>query len=596
LSVVGTAAVTVLLSATLTGASPVVGTETTSIDHITIATTDSPIKAGKTATYTAEAWAGTTDQGPVTGSTNFTITMVKRSPGGSGTGTWSCTLNACMSQVAGDYLVTGTKDTLTAGTLTATANLHVDPAAFHQIKISPADATIKAGHMQKYTAGAYDQYGNDRGDDVTASTTFTITRITGAGGDGSCTNKKCGSDYVGDYKVTGTRPGSGGATPAGGANPNAVPASTNSTTLTVEPAALSYIVISPNPATIKAGKEKAYHAEGFDKYKNSRGNVTGSTVFTITGMGGAGSCDVNKCKSELAGSYQVTGTKTRTTDDGGDGEDVAADAVTTFTDTATLNVEAAAFDHLAIDPTESKIVAGNAQAYVTKAYDQYNNPLGDVTGSTAFSIDGSGSGCTTNACGSNVVGKYTVTATHNESTVTAILHVTAGAITRIVISPDPKTIPAGTTQAFTAEGFDAHGNSLGDVTASTIFSIDGVGSCSGAICGSPAGGAFTVTATLHVGDSTVTDTAALTVTPLATDAPPSPAPSVSAAPSTPAPTEVVEGATFSPVQVATPPVTSTGGDTPLGGGSGPMLIILISLLCGGLGLLAVRTQKRQTRS
>ena len=40
-----------------------------------------------------------------------------------------------------------------------------------------------------------------------------------------------------------------------------------------------------------------------------------------------------------------------------------------------------------------------------------------------------------------------------------------------MLSPASATIAAGGSQAYTAEGFDALDNSLGDVTASTTFSI-----------------------------------------------------------------------------------------------------------------------------
>ena len=40
-----------------------------------------------------------------------------------------------------------------------------------------------------------------------------------------------------------------------------------------------------------------------------------------------------------------------------------------------------------------------------------------------------------------------------------------------MISPASATITAGGSQAYTAKGFDAANNSLGDVTASTTFTI-----------------------------------------------------------------------------------------------------------------------------
>jgi Carbohydrate binding domain len=62
-----------------------------------------------------------------------------------------------------------------------------------------------------------------------------------------------------------------------------------------------------------------------------------------------------------------------------------------------------------------------------------------------------------------------------------------------VISPASATISAGGSQAYTAQGFDASNNSLGDVTAFTTFSIAPEGTCSGSSCTANAGGPHTVT-------------------------------------------------------------------------------------------------------
>ena len=78
--------------------------------------------------------------------------------------------------------------------------------------------------------------------------------------------------------------------------------------------------------------------------------------------------------------------------------------------------------------------------------------------------------CLLKSCGSNTVGTYTVTGTDGLLTDTATLHVIAGPLASIVVSPDPATITAGDSQAYTAEGFDAR-QQLGDVTGATSFSI-----------------------------------------------------------------------------------------------------------------------------
>jgi hypothetical protein len=52
----------------------------------------------------------------------------------------------------------------------------------------------------------------------------------------------------------------------------------------------------------------------------------------------------------------------------------------------------------------------------------------------------------------------------------------------LVLSPAGATTTTGLGQAYTAEGFDASSNDLGDVTSDTIFDINPDGSCTGATC------------------------------------------------------------------------------------------------------------------
>ena len=85
-----------------------------------------------------------------------------------------------------------------------------------------------------------------------------------------------------------------------------------------------------------------------------------------------------------------------------------------------------------------------------------------------------------------------------------------GTADHIVISPDGASITAGTTQAYTAEAFDAANNSLGNVTSTTTFTITtgAGGSWSTNTYTSATSGTWTVTGTY----SGKTDTATLTVT------------------------------------------------------------------------------------
>ena len=131
-----------------------------------------------------------------------------------------------------------------------------------------------------------------------------------------------------------------------------------------------------------------------------------------------------------------------------------------------------------------------------------------MTSSTTFTIAPDGS-CAAASCTASLAGSHTVEGSSGGATGSASLQVTAsGVIARIVISPSSATITAGKSQTYTAQGYDASNNPIGDVTSSTTFAIGPDGSCSGNLCTATSAGAHTVTG--NAGGAT--DTAALTVT------------------------------------------------------------------------------------
>jgi hypothetical protein len=97
--------------------------------------------------------------------------------------------------------------------------------------------------------------------------------------------------------------------------------------------------------------------------------------------------------------------------------------------------------------------------------------------------------------------------------------VNPGPLDHITISPASATIGAGAGQPYTAQGFDVHGNGLGDVTDSTTFSITPDGSCNNTVnprtCSATIPGPHTVTGT----DSGKTATASLSVKGIAITSP-----------------------------------------------------------------------------
>src|ERR1019366_5002294 len=149
-------------------------------------------------------------------------------------------------------------------------------------------------------------------------------------------------------------------------------------------------------------------------------------------------------------------------------------------------------DHLGLAPVSATVSAGTSQAYTATGYDSQDNSLGDVTGATTFSIRAGGT-CTGARCTASVPGDYTVTGTDGSASGTASLHVTLGGLDHLGLAPVSATVSPGTSQAYTATGYDSQDNSLGDVTgASCTASVPGDYTVTGT------DGSASGTATLHV--------------------------------------------------------------------------------------------------
>ncbi len=146
-------------------------------------------------------------------------------------------------------------------------------------------------------------------------------------------------------------------------------------------------------------------------------------------------------------------------------------------------------DHIVISPRAASIEVGGSQAYTAEAFDTDGGSMGDVTEETSFSIGPDGS-CTGATCSASELGEHTVTGTYQGSSDTAVLTVVPP-LDHIVISPGQAAIKLGESQAYTAEAFEADGDSLGDVTEQTSFSIDPSGSCSNATCTASEPGTYT---------------------------------------------------------------------------------------------------------
>jgi hypothetical protein len=127
-------------------------------------------------------------------------------------------------------------------------------------------------------------------------------------------------------------------------------------------------------------------------------------------------------------------------------------------------------------------------------------PIGDVTWSSTFNGTSGGISLLVNELPPDPdsgTGGITITGTDSAT------------LDHIVLSPQSSQLTAGTSLAYTAEGFDQANNDLGNFTDWTTFTISPDGSCTNAVCTATTSGPHTVTGT----DNGVTATASLPVRP-----------------------------------------------------------------------------------
>jgi len=233
-------------------------------------------------------------------------------------------------------------------------------------------------------------------------------------------------------------------------------------------------VLSPSTANAVPGASEAFRAEGFDGFGHDIDDVTGTTVFTVAG----GTCTLNACRP----------TPPETTPSPANRVDRLAPA----TGTATLHVVARrARSHRREPGIDIGGRGVTGQAYTARGEDSFGNDLGDVIGSpTTFTMTPDG-GCAGATCTATIAGAHEVKATRGTAQGTAALIVTAGPLSNLALSPNPATIGAGGTQAYTVARNRLLRNDLGTVTNAT-FTIGPDGACTGAVCGSNTSGGHTV--------------------------------------------------------------------------------------------------------
>ena len=373
---------------------------------------------------------------------------------------WSASANAT---IAAGGLATGSAAgsstiTATSGTIKGTAALTIQPPALVSIAVSPATASAPKGKGQQFSAmGTY----SDASTAALTSVTWSATAGATISSNGMATAAAVGTSTI-----------------------TAASGSMNGTaTLNVMPAALVSIAVTPATASIAKGLNQQYSAIGTytdgttqDLTSTATWSTTSAASITASGL--------------ATGAAQGAATVSATSG--------------SISGTAALTVLAPALTAITVSPASASIAKGLTQQY--SAMGTYT----DGSTATMTSVTWSANGASINASGlatGSAQGNATISATSGSISGSASLTVLAPALTGITVSPATASIPAGTTQQYSATGTYTDGstqNLSGSVSwsASSNVTVNGSG-----LVSTTAQGAATVSATYN----SFTGSASLTV-------------------------------------------------------------------------------------
>ena len=174
---------------------------------------------------------------------------------------------------------------------------------------------------------------------------------------------------------------------------------------------------------------------------------------------------------------------------------------------------------LTLSPHSSTMTAGQSHTFTT-SFDDGDGSVSDTTASTVYTSSNAGDAFSGNVLTATTAGTRTITATHGRLTSTATLTVSAGTMQSIELVLSGLQVNQGGSITATVEGFDAAGNTLGDLSTSVTLTSD---QPTDVIVGStitfPHASVHVITATLGQHTSSVSITVIPTAAPAAADPP-----------------------------------------------------------------------------
>jgi len=356
----------------------------------------------------------------------------------------------------------------TSGTVTSSTTLTVGPATLVSIAVTPANPTIANGTTQQFTATG--TYTDGSTQDLTSSTTWASsnTAVASVNASGLASGAAQGTSQI--------------SATVGGA--------TGSTTLTVGPAVLVSIAITPANPTIAQGSTQQFTATG-NYSDGSMLDVTSAATWVSSNTAVATITSGALASGAAQGTTQISAT------------------LGAVTGSTTLTVGPATLVSIAVTPANPSIAKGTTQQFA--ATGTYSDGSTRTLTSSATWVSSNTAVATVTAGGlASGAGQGTsqISATSGGVTGSTTLTVGPPTLVSIAVTPATPSIAKGTTQQFTATGTYTDGSTL-DITGSVTWasSNSAVATISAAgLASAIAQGTSQVSATLSgvTGSTTVT--------------------------------------------------------------------------------------------
>lgn len=358
------------------------------------------------------------------------------------------------------------------------------------ISVSPSKASVAVGATEQYQAIATDQSGN-----VMPDVTFTFS--------------SSGNAAIVDSSGLATAMAVGTARITASAQGKSSSVSLAVTASPVAPSVLTQISVSPSTASIQVGQQQTYTAVGYDQFNNAMSGI--AFTWSSDASNAVAILNGNVATGVAQGAVHIT---------------ASASGVSSVPASLTVLPPPPVLTTIAVTPPSPSILIGGTQQLTAVGYDQNGATMSGITFIWSSSNQNIATINNGGLASGMAAGTSHITASANGVNSNAALltvNKPASVLTSITVLPGTGSIQAGSTQEFSAVGYDQYGNVMSGLTfawsssnanVASVAAVNSEGVTDGVATGLAAGSSQ-ITASVNG----VSASASLTVT-----APPPPPP------------------------------------------------------------------------